>query len=222
MGPSRNARVGLAGRLPVSRVLPFLSMLLATMMVSPAGAAIGDQKAEPRSSGLAGQLLVAEPSLDDPNFAHTIVLIVQHDSSGALGLVVNRPYGTAPTAELLNRLGVHAETVTGDTLLFYGGPVQPSVGMVVHSTDYALPETRRVTANIAVTSNPAVLGDLAAGRGPRRAVPVLGYAGWGAGQLEQELAQDAWFTIPADPELIFAPDVAKAWQRALARKGVDL
>src|SRR3954471_9000022 len=167
MGPSRNARVGLAGRLAVSRVLPVLSMLLATMMVSPAGAAIGDQTAEPRSSGLAGQLLVAEPSLDDPNFAHTIVLIVQHDSSGALGLVVNRPYGTAPTAELLNRLGVHAETVTGDTLLFYGGPGPPSVGMAVHSTDYALPKPRRVTANIAVPSTPAVLGDLAAGRGPR-------------------------------------------------------
>ncbi|MFL5337693.1 MAG: YqgE/AlgH family protein, partial [Geminicoccaceae bacterium] len=137
----------------MSRVLPFLSMLLATMMVSPAGAAIGDPKAEAHFSGLAGQLLVAEPSLDDPNFAHTVVLIVQHDSAGALGLVVNRPYGTAPTAELLSRLGVQAETVKGDTLLFYGGPVQPSVGMVVHSTDYALPETRRVTADIAVTSN---------------------------------------------------------------------
>ena len=151
-----------------------------------------------------------------------MVLIIQHDSSGTLGLVVNRPYGTAPTAELLSRLGVKAGPVTGDTLLFYGGPVQPSVGMVVHSTDYALPETRRVTTDIAVTSNPTILADLAAGKGPKRAVPVLGYAGWAAGQLEQELAQGAWFTIPADPELIFSPDVAKAWERALARKGVDL
>ena len=95
--------------------------------------------------------------------------------------------------------------------------------MVVHSTDYAAARHPRVTANIAVTSNPAVLEDhRRRQRAASRRVPVLGYAGWGPGQLESELAQGAWFTIPADPELIFAPDAAKAWQRALARKGVDL
>ena len=94
--------------------------------------------------------------------------------------------------------------------------------MVVHSTDYALPETQRVTADIAVTSNPSILADLAAGKGPKRAVSMLGYAGWAPGQLEQELAQRAWAVIPADPELIFAPDVANSWKRALARTGTDL
>lgn len=197
-----------------------LSIVLLVATAAPRAAT--DPKAMPHQDGLAGQLLVAEPSLDDPNFDHTVVLIVQHDPSGALGLVVNRPYGKAPTAELLSRLGVDAGPVSGETLLFYGGPVQPSVGMVVHSTDYALPDTRRITPAVAVTSNPAILADLAAGKGPKRAVPVLGYAGWAPGQLERELAQGAWFTIPADPELIFAPDTAKAWERAVSRKGVDL
>jgi putative transcriptional regulator len=173
-------------------------------------------------AGLAGQLLVAEPGLDDPNFDHTVVLLVEHGSEGAFGLVVNRPYGTAPNAELLSRLGVHAGPVQGETLLFYGGPVQPSVGIVVHSTDYARADTRRVTAEVAVTSDPEILADMALGKGPRRTVPVLGYAGWAPGQLDQELAQGSWFTIPADPELIFAPDTAKAWERALARKGIEL
>ena len=172
--------------------------------------------------GLAGQLLVAEPKLDDPNFDHTVILVLQHDADGAMGLVVNRPYGTAPTAELLSRLGVDAGPVKGETLLFYGGPVQPSVGIVVHSAEYARADTRRVTAGIAVTSDPAILADMAVGKGPRRTVPVLGYAGWAAGQLDQELAQGSWFSIPADPDLIFAPETDKAWERALARKGIEL
>ena len=204
------------------RVLLLLGVLLVTSAASRAGMAVGDPRAMPHRDGLTGQLLVAEPTLDDPNFVHTVVLIVQHDDAGALGLVVNRPYGTAPTKELLSRLGVEAGKVTGDTLLFYGGPVQPTVGMVVHSTDYAMAETRRVTADLAVTSNPTILADIAAGKGPKRYVPVLGYAGWAPDQLEQELAQGAWAVIPADPELIFAPDVAKAWERAIARKGTDL
>lgn len=175
-----------------------------------------------RADGLAGMLLVAEPELADPNFDHTVVLVIEHDGKGALGLVVNRPYGTAPTAELLRRLGVAAEAVTGETLLFYGGPVQPDVGMVVHSADYARADTKRVTAEIAVTVDPAALADLALGKGPRRAVPVLGYAGWAAGQLESELASGSWFTLPADPALVFAADPARAWAEAFARKGVDL
>jgi putative transcriptional regulator len=204
--------------------LAFVLALTAVAWCAPAMSA-GALAAQPPGSGLAGMLLVAEPALDDPNFDHTIVLVLEHDAKGALGLVVNRPYGTAPTAELLRRLGVDADgapAATGETLLFYGGPVQPDVGMVVHSTDYARKDTRRVTAEIAVTVDPAALADLALGKGPRRAVSVLGYAGWAAGQLESELAAGSWFTLPADPALVFAPDPTRAWEAAFARKGVDL
>jgi putative transcriptional regulator len=201
------------------RAAPALILLL--LAAAPQAPAV-DFAAAPDSASVAGQLLVAEPELADPNFDHTIVLMFHHDAEGALGLVINRPYGKAPKAELLRRLGQEQPGVEGETTLFYGGPVQPDVGMVVHSTDYARPETKRVTPEIAVTSNPAALADLALGKGPRRAVAVLGYAGWAPGQLESEMAQGSWFTLPADPALVFAPDPGRAWTLAFGRKGIDL
>jgi putative transcriptional regulator len=202
------------------RLAPVLILLLLLAATSPHAATRTEGESD--RAGLAGSLLVAAPDLADPNFDHTVVLMIHHDAEGALGLVVNRPYGKAPTAELLRRLGLDADAVEGETVIYYGGPVHPDVGMVVHSTEYARAATRRITADIAVTSDPAVLGDLAHGKGPRRAVPVLGYAGWAPGQLESELAQGSWFTLPADPGLIFAPDPGAVWKAAFARSGVDL
>ena len=204
------------------RVAPALALLLLATPLADLGVRAASPEAVPDFAGPAGTLLVAEPDLADPNFDHTVILMLHHDAEGALGLVVNRPYGTAPTAELLRRLGLGQDPVEGETRLFYGGPVQPDIGMTVHSAEYARPDTKRLTADIAVTSDPTVLADIARGRGPRQAVPVLGYAGWAPGQLESELAQGAWFTLPADPALVFAPDPRRAWDAAIARKGVDL
>jgi len=194
------------------RLVPILALLV--MLIAPAAA-------EPPQS-LAGSLLVASPELGDPNFEQTVVLMLQDDEEGAVGVVINRPYGSAPTAELLRRLGVDPGNAKGETELFYGGPVQPEIGMVVHGTDYALPSTRQVVPGIAVTSDPKVLADIAQGKGPHQAIPALGYAGWAPGQLARELAQGAWFTLPADPLLIFAPDPAQVWKKAYARRGVEL
>jgi len=200
-----------------------LALLLLPIALAVAPIAIGrTAESSVATDSLRGQLLVAEPELDDPNFDHTVVLLLRHSTGGAQGVVLNRPYGTAPTAELLRRLGQKGDGVQGETRLFYGGPVQPEVGVVLHGTDYALADTRQITADLAVTSNPAVLKDLATGRGPRQALPILGYAGWGPGQLESELAQGAWFTIAPDPALIFTPEPRRMWERALARKGVEL
>jgi putative transcriptional regulator len=205
------------------RLAPVLLWVLLFAGSAQPGLPADGPDAPDKAEGLSGQLLVAAPDLGDPNFDHTVVLMLQHDGNGALGLVVNRPYGTAPTGELLKRLGVQVpRTVAGGTLLYYGGPVQPEVGMILHSPDYSRPDTKRITADIAVTTDPAVLADKAQGRGPRRSIPVLGYAGWGPGQLESELAQGAWFTLPADPELVFAPDPGKIWDAAFARRGIEL
>jgi putative transcriptional regulator len=178
------------------------------------------EDAAPQRS-LQGQLLVAEPRLDDPNFDHTVVVMLEHDGDGAVGVVINRPYGKAPTAELLQRLGVGVEGVGGETTLFYGGPVQPEAGLVVHSADYALADTRALGSGLAVTSNPEILKDIATGKGPRQAVPVLGYAGWGPGQLESEIQANGWLTAPADPSIIFEGDLDTRYLRALAAMGID-
>lgn len=189
-------------------------------------AMLGAVTAAPGAAGplqaSAGALLVAEPELDDPNFDRTVVVLLHHDAEGAFGLVVNRPLGRVPTADLLRRLDLDAEGVSGETELFYGGPVQPELGTVLHGPDYRGGDTRTVVVGLAASNDPAILRAIAEGRGPGRARVVLGYAGWGPGQLEGELQQRAWFLLPADPELVLAADPAKVWERALARRGVDL
>jgi putative transcriptional regulator len=208
----------------VRRGLYALPLLLLLAAPVPGAAAItrNEEPATPPADKLTGQLLVATPELDDPHFRHAVVLVVHHGQDGTLGLVVNRPLGKAPAVELLKRLGVPEQGVKGDIELSYGGPVQPEIGMVVHSTDYRLPDTTSVTRQLSVTSNPQVLHDMAAGSGPQHAVAVLGYAGWGPGQLEGEMAGGAWFTIPADPDLVFTPDPDKEWQTAVGRRGEEL
>ena len=194
------------------RLVPIFVLLV--LLVAPAAA-------EPQQS-LAGSLLVASPELGDPNFEQTVVLMLEDGEEGALGVVINRPYGSAPTAELLRRLGVDPGDAKGETELFYGGPVQPEIGMVVHGTDYTLPSTRQVVPGIAVTSDPKVLADIAQGKGPHQVLAALGYAGWAPGQLARELAEGAWFTLPADPTLVFTSDRAQLWRTAYARRGVEL
>ncbi|WP_418158475.1 YqgE/AlgH family protein [Benzoatithermus flavus] len=195
---------------------------LLVLLVNGAQAAAPPADRDEPAASLAGRLLVADPGLADPNFDHTVVLILRDGSEGTLGLVLNRPYGKMPTAELLRRLGLDGKGVTGETELFYGGPVQPEIGMVVHSPDYEGPHTLRIAPGLAVTGDPEVLADLAAGKGPRQAIPVLGYAGWAPGQLAGEIAAGAWFSIPADPTLVFAPDAGSMWKRAMARRGIEL
>lgn len=197
------------------RIAPVVALLAMLVLVPGAATAEG-------SESLAGSLLVAAPELGDPNFEQTVVLMLQDDEQGALGVVINRPYGKAPTGELLRRLGVDPGDAKGETELFYGGPVEPEIGMVVHGTDYALPGTHEVASGIAVTSDPKALADMAQGKGPHQAIPVLGYAGWAPGQLASELAQGAWFTLPADPALVFTSDPTQLWKTAYARRGVEL
>lgn len=169
----------------------------------------------------AGALLVAEPELDDPNFDHTVVVLLHHDAEGALGLVVNRRYGRVPTADLLRRLGLDAAGASGETELFYGGPVQPDLGTVLHRPDYQGSDTRAVAPGLAATSDPAILRALATGQGPSQARVVLGYAGWGPGQLEDEIGRNGWLTCEAAPDLVFSERNDSKWQRALKTLGVD-
>jgi len=171
---------------------------------------------------LAGQLLVATPDMGDPRFARTVILMVRHDQNGAFGIVINRPLGDAPLAELLHAIG-DKDASTSDTVRLYaGGPVQPEVCVVIHSADYHQPGTIDIDGKIAATLTPEVLRDIASGHGPQKTLVALGYAGWGPGQLEDELKRNAWYLASQDPALVFDDDRDKLWEHAVARRTQDL
>lgn len=167
---------------------------------------------------LTGQFLVAAPGMGDPRFYHAVILVVRHDKEGALGIVVNRPVETEPIGRLLEDLGQSGSGASGKVELFAGGPVQPEVGFVLHSAEYRRAGTLAIDGKIAMSSSPAVLRDIADGHGPRKYILAFGYAGWGPGQLEAELREQAWFTAPDDPKLLFDADRATLWQTALERR----
>jgi len=175
----------------------------------------------PRAS-LAGQFLIATPAMRDPRFDHAVILMLRHDGDGAFGIVINRPLGQRAMADLLQALGAKDTAAAGNVQVFIGGPVQPNVGFVVHSTDYHRAETLDVDGRVAMTSSREVLRDIADKKGPAKALIAFGYAGWAPGQLEAELARNVWYTAPEDPQLVFDDDRDKVWEHATARRTQDL
>jgi len=176
----------------------------------------------PSLASLAGQLLVASPSMGDPRFERTVILMIRHDKDGAFGIVINRPVGERPLAALLETLGEKDTSATGNISIFAGGPVQPDVGFVVHSTDYHRPTTLQVNARVAMTSSREILRDIGNGNGPQKSLIAFGYAGWAPGQLEGELARRDWFVAPGETKLIFDEDRDKLWDTAFAQRTQDL
>ena len=152
----------------------------------------GPDEARARPS-LAGQLLVAAPGMGDPRFERTVILIVEHGSDGAIGIVINKPIGEQPLASVFKALGQKDGDVTGSVRVFSGGPMQPEVGFVVHSPDYRRPETVAITNRLSMTSSLAILRDIGDKRGPAKLLVAFGYAGWaGPDQLEHEIEERAW------------------------------
>ena len=199
------------------RALAVVLASLLAMLPPAAGAGIADD-----SQSLAGQLLVAAPTIGDPRFSHTVILIVRHDKNGAFGIVINRPLGERSIAELLEATGEKDSAAEGKVQVFAGGPVQPELGFVVHSAEYHGEGTQIVDEHVAMTANRQILRDIGQRRGPAKALFAFGYAGWAAGQLESELARHDWFTAPEEPKLIFDDDRANLWDEAMARRTREL
>lgn len=202
------------------RLLLFL--LFAVAMVPDAALQAGREPDGPSQDRLTGKLLVATPSLSDPNFAHTVVYLVHHNAAGAMGLVVNRVLATGPLSSLLEGLGIDTNGTAGQIRVYAGGPVARSKAFVLHSADYRSGQTIAVDDRVALTPSLDVLRAMAKGNGPRHAILALGYAGWGPNQLENEIAQGAWYVVPADEALLFDEQVETKWQRAQGRRGIDL
>ena len=198
-------------------------MVLVVAALAAIGVAPG-HSAEPRAAigNLAGQLLVASPEMGDPRFAQTVIYMVRHDASGAQGLVVNRPLGELPLAVLLEQMGIEKKGTQGTVRLHSGGPVEGLRIFVLHTTDYVGDGTLSIKDGIALTWEPTILGAIAQGKGPRRAMVALGYAGWAPGQLEAEMKAGAWVRASADEALIFDTDHGSKWDRAMARRKIDL
>jgi putative transcriptional regulator len=171
---------------------------------------------------LAGQLLIASPTVRDPRFDHAVILVVRHDESGAIGIVINMPTEERSLANILEMLGEKDTNVTGKVHLFAGGPVQPEIGFVIHSSDYRGPETIDVNERVLVTSSSQILRDIGNNKGPKKSLVAFGYAGWAADQLEDELRRRVWFTTSADLNLIFDENREKLWDSAYARRAQDL
>jgi len=212
----------------MERPLPFIATrrlilaLLALAVPAALVAAPSNPAETPAKPSLKGQLLIATPAMRDPRFDHAVILMVRHDRDGAMGIVINRPLGEKPLAELLAAFGAKDTAAAGNVRIFLGGPVQLEAGFVVHSTDYRRPETIDVDARFAATSSREVLRDIANKAGPMKSLIAFGYAGWGPGQLEGELAHNVWYTAPADPGLVFDDDRDKVWEHATARRTQDL
>ena len=176
----------------------------------------------PVNDSLAGQLLIASPAIRDPHFDHAVILVVRHNEDGAMGIVINMPTEERPLANILEMVGEKDTNVTGKVQLFAGGPVQPELGFVIHSSDYRGPGTIDVNERVLMTSNSRILRDIGNNKGPRKTLIAFGYAGWAAHQLDDELRRRVWFTTPADVNLIFDENREKLWESAYARRAQDL
>ena len=171
----------------------------------------------PAAENFTNQFLIAMPTLADPNFFRTVTLICDHSDQGALGIVINHP-----TEILLGELLDHLEFETRDPdarqiPVYNGGPVQIDRGFVLHEPIGDWDSTLPITDELALTTSRDILAALAHGEGPRRVLVALGYAGWGAGQLEQEMADNAWLSCAADQDIIFDLPPEQRW-RAAARQ----
>ena len=208
-------------RPPAAVLAAILALLVVWLDAVPKAAAQA-----PATASLTGQLLVASPTMGDPRFTRTVILMVRHDKDGAFGIVVNRLVGERPLATLLETLGEKDTAATGQVTsqvrIFAGGPVQPDIGFVVHSTDYQGPTTVDVNARVAMTSSREILRDIGNDKGPQKSLIAFGYAGWAPGQLEGELARRDWVVTPGESKLIFDEDRDTVWDAAFAQRTLDL
>ena len=172
---------------------------------------------------LGGKLLIASPSIGDPRFDRTVILMCDHSEDHAMGIVLNKPVEGLRLPSLLEQLGIEGEASAPDRAVLVGGPVERDRGFVLHSTDFASDDsTLPISDTIGLTATKDALEAIASPKPPRRSLLALGYSGWGAGQLEEELAHNAWFVADLDEDLIFAESAETKWERALDLLGVDL
>lgn len=174
------------------------------------------------SSSLRNHFLIAMPALADPHFSHTVTYICEHNEEGAMGVVINRRMDIS-LADVLEQMALQPSPgVDTSVPVHEGGPVRPEQGFVIHSPLGAWQSSMAISQEIGLSSSRDILAAIAHGEGPAHYFIALGYAGWGPGQLEQELVQNAWLSGPASPEILFGLALEDRWKAAAALIGVDV
>lgn len=202
--------------------LPHLRRILAVM----------EYRKQTIDTNLTGKLLIAMPEIGDARFAQSVVFLCSHDSEQAMGIIINRPLPEIGSADVLAQLNIPAAAGQGGFPVCFGGPVETGRGFVLHQSaaggasaqmrDQALGSGRMgIGPDYVLTTTRDILEDIASGRGPQDFIMALGYAGWGAGQLEQELAQNVWLVTDANRDLVFKTAMAQKWAAALGQLGIS-
>jgi putative transcriptional regulator len=179
----------------------------------------GSSAANLPSANLVGRFLVAAPSMPDASFRKSVIFICKHDDEGALGIIVNNKVDDLPLGQVYKQLGIAVPQNAIELPVLFGGPVETSRGLVLHSADYQREETLLIDGGMALTASLEILKDMAGGSGPKQAWLALGHSGWSPGQLDREMQDNAWLVVDADPALVFDPDFDAKWQRALDKLG---
>ncbi|MDJ0627893.1 MAG: YqgE/AlgH family protein [Rhodobacter sp.] len=176
----------------------------------------------PDSTDLSGKLLIAMPGMGDPRFEKSVIFMCAHSADGSMGLIVNKPAPGLKMDDLLEQLDIPKGDGSHGVSVHFGGPVEHGRGFVLHSGDYAATDsTLKVDAQFGMTATLDILQDMAKGAGPQRRILALGYAGWGPGQLEDEIHRNGWLTCDASPEIVFDADNDGKWVAALKSLGID-
>jgi putative transcriptional regulator len=167
------------------------------------------------AASLVGRFLVAAPSMSDARFQKSVVFMCKHDEDGALGIIVNNKVDDLPLGQVYKQLGIDVPKKAGEQPVLFGGPVETSRGLVLHSADYKRDETLLIEGGMALTASLEILKDMAGGSGPKHAWLALGHSGWAPGQLDREMQDNAWLVVDGDSTLVFGTDFDGKWQRAL-------
>jgi putative transcriptional regulator len=166
-------------------------------------------------------MLIAMPSLQNPSFARTVICLCAHSPEGAMGIVVNKPIDTLSFDELLKQLELTPVPPQRRIRMCQGGPVEAGRGFVLHTADWSSDQSLPVTEDLSLTASVDILKAIAGGGGPRQGLLALGYAGWGPGQLEDEIQANAWLSVTPDEALLFGEDGERKWLQAMAKLKVD-
>lgn len=172
---------------------------------------------------LSHHFLVAMPNLQDPTFHQCVMYICQHDESGAIGIIINRPLQSVKVKEIFNQIGIEcANEAANEKPVLFGGPVQQERGFILHSSQGTWDSSIEMGDRISVTTSKDILQAIAEDRGPEQVLVALGYAGWAAGQIEQEIKENTWIATPANKDILFEVPFTERWQAAAALIGIDI